>query len=44
MINNLGATKFEPLTKFFDSILDGTADLKTPSKETENSGRVADEL
>ncbi|KXN86204.1 hypothetical protein AN958_10392 [Leucoagaricus sp. SymC.cos] len=37
-----GVTKLEPLTKYFNSILDGTADLKMPGDEAEASTR--DEL
>jgi len=38
---NAGATKYEPLTKFLKSILDGTADLKIPN---ENDSDRRDEL
>jgi len=38
-----GATKLEPLTKFFNSIIDGTADLKV-SDEDQKSERPEDEL
>ncbi|KAF9454413.1 thioredoxin-like protein [Macrolepiota fuliginosa MF-IS2] len=38
-----GTTKLEPLTKFFDSILDGTVDFKIPDGE-KTSERAGDEL
>jgi protein disulfide-isomerase A6 len=40
----VGATKFEPLTKFFDSILDSTEDSETASEGSESSDRPDDEL
>ncbi|KAF9454400.1 hypothetical protein P691DRAFT_841419, partial [Macrolepiota fuliginosa MF-IS2] len=39
----LGATKLESLTKFSDSILDGTVDLKIPNGE-KTTERAEDEL
>ncbi|EKM81591.1 hypothetical protein AGABI1DRAFT_125961 [Agaricus bisporus var. burnettii JB137-S8] len=39
-----GTTKYEPLTKFFDSILDGTADIGTASEGQKLSDRPDDEL
>ncbi|XP_006461719.1 hypothetical protein AGABI2DRAFT_118575 [Agaricus bisporus var. bisporus H97] len=39
-----GTTKYEPLTKFFDSILDGTADVGTASEGQKLSDRPDDEL
>ena len=38
----LGTTKFDSLTKFFDSLLDGTADILGPAPEVE--GPPKDEL
>lgn len=39
-----GTTKYEPLTKFFESILDGTADIGTASEGQKLSDRPDDEL
>ncbi|EKM81588.1 hypothetical protein AGABI1DRAFT_83069 [Agaricus bisporus var. burnettii JB137-S8] len=39
-----GATKIEPLTKLFNSILDGTADLGTANEAAKTSDRPDDEL
>jgi len=37
-----GATKYEPLTRFLKSILDGSADLKIPNEDVDSDSR--DEL
>jgi len=37
-----GTTKYEPLTRFLKSILDGTADLKIPNENVDSDRR--DEL
>ncbi|KAK0202341.1 hypothetical protein DFS33DRAFT_1384692 [Desarmillaria ectypa] len=38
-----GKTKLEPLTKYFDTVVDGTADLSIPDEPTVNEDTAGDE-
>ena len=39
----IGLQKFDSLSKFFDSVIDGTADLRTANEEAKNEEFVPDE-